>query len=144
MSPLRKKRLAAVVALMLGFGAALFFVLQALNENMMFYYSPTEVKAGGVPTDRLVRVGGMVKPGSIKRLAGSMKVMFVATDFAKEVTIAYEGILPDLFREGQGVIARGYLRSPELFEAIEVLAKHDESYMPPEVAASLKKPVVSE
>jgi cytochrome c-type biogenesis protein CcmE len=111
---------------------------------MMFYYSPTEVKAGGVPTDRLVRVGGMVKPGSIKRLAGSMKVMFVATDFAKEVTIAYEGILPDLFREGQGVIARGYLRSPELFEAVEVLAKHDESYMPPEVAASLKKPVVSE
>jgi cytochrome c-type biogenesis protein CcmE len=110
-----------------------------MNENILFYYSPTQVAAGEPPEGRRFRVGGLVVPGSVQREEGNMEVRFVLTDNAQTVDVVYSGILPDLFREGQGIIAHGELTNPGVFTADEVLAKHDENYMPPEVAQSLKK-----
>jgi cytochrome c-type biogenesis protein CcmE len=129
-----------IVALVLvGVGIATTFGLRAFQENLLYYYSPTQVAAGEPPMGRKFRVGGLVVPGTVKREDGNIEVQFTLTDNASLVTVAYAGILPDLFREGQGIIAHGKLDSNGIFVAEEVLAKHDENYMPPEVAESLKQ-----
>jgi cytochrome c-type biogenesis protein CcmE len=120
-----------------GVGIATAFALKAFNQNLLYYYSPTQVHAGEAPASRSIRVGGLVENGSLARKPGSMEVTFVLTDYAQKVPVSYTGVLPDLFREGQGVIARGRMDGNR-FVAEEVLAKHDENYMPPEVADSLK------
>jgi cytochrome c-type biogenesis protein CcmE len=126
-----------VVAIVAGVGIATTFALKAFNQNLLYYYSPTQVHAGEAPAARSIRVGGLVENGSLARKPGSMEVTFILTDFAQKVPVSYTGVLPDLFREGQGVIARGRMEGNR-FVAEEVLAKHDENYMPPEVADSLK------
>ncbi len=135
----RKRRMVLVGLIVLGVGAAVAFALTAFQENLLYYYSPSDVSAGKAPTDRVFRVGGMVPEGSFERPSGSLEARFVLTDYAHNVTVSYTGVLPDLFREGQGVIARGKMGSNGVFVAEEVLAKHDENYMPPEVAESLKQ-----
>jgi len=144
MSPVRKKRLYMVLLLVAGVGIATFLILQAFNQNMMFFFSTTEVKQGKAPQDRAFRLGGLVVEGSVKRDSQSLKVTFDLTDSLTPVTVEYTGILPDLFREGQGIIAKGQLNNANIFVASEVLAKHDENYMPPEVADSLAKAKQSE
>jgi cytochrome c-type biogenesis protein CcmE len=133
----RQKRMVTVVAILAGVGIATAFALKAFNQNLLYYYSPTQISAGEAPTARSFRVGGLVQNNSVKRQPGSLEVSFVLTDFQKEIPVSYTGILPDLFREGQGIIARGKLDG-DRFVAEEVLAKHDENYMPPEVKESLK------
>ncbi|MDH4110391.1 MAG: cytochrome c maturation protein CcmE [Gammaproteobacteria bacterium] len=133
----RQKRMVTVVAIVAGVGIATAFALKAFNQNLLYYYSPTQVHAGEAPDSRSIRVGGLVENGSLKRQPGSMEVTFVLTDYQQTVPVSYTGVLPDLFREGQGVIARGKMDGNR-FVAEEVLAKHDENYMPPEVADSLK------
>lgn len=135
----RRRRMALVGLIVLGVGAAVAFALTAFQDNLLYYYPPSDIAAGKAPTDRVFRVGGMVVEGSLKRPTGSLEARFVLTDFAHDVTVSYSGVLPDLFREGQGVIARGRLGPQGVFVAQEVLAKHDENYMPPEVAESLRK-----
>jgi cytochrome c-type biogenesis protein CcmE len=125
-----------------GIGIATFFGLRAFNDNLMYFFSATDVIEGKAPKDHLFRLGGMVVKGSVVRQPSGLTVRFVLTDMAKEVTVEYTGILPDLFREGQGIVANGKLDANGIFIAQEVLAKHDENYMPPEVAGSMKnKPV---
>ena len=133
----RQKRMVTVVAIVAGVGIATAFALKAFNQNLLYYYSPTQVHAGEAPSSRSIRVGGLVENGSLARKPGSMEVTFVLTDYAQKVPVSYTGVLPDLFREGQGVIARGRMDGNR-FVAEEVLAKHDENYMPPEVKDSLK------
>ena len=133
----RQKRMVTVVAILAGVGIATTFALKAFNQNLLYYYSPTQVHAGEAPASRAIRVGGLVENGSLKRQPGSMEVTFILTDYRQTVPVSYTGVLPDLFREGQGVIARGKMDGNR-FVAEEVLAKHDENYMPPEVADSLK------
>ncbi len=135
----RQQRMLAVGLVVAGVGIAAFFALQAFQENLLYYYSPTQIADGEAPADRAIRVGGLVVDGSLSREEGTLNVEFVVTDLASEVRIKHTGILPDLFREGQGVIARGQFNSNGMFVADEVLAKHDENYMPPEVAESLKE-----
>jgi cytochrome c-type biogenesis protein CcmE len=130
--------MAAVAAILVGVGIATAFALQSFEKNMLYYYSPTQILAGEAPDTRSIRVGGLVENGSVQREPGSLEVRFTLTDFANTVGVSYTGILPDLFREGQGIIARGKLTEDRLFVAEEVLAKHDENYMPPEVKDSLK------
>jgi cytochrome c-type biogenesis protein CcmE len=127
-----------VALIVLGVGTAAALALTAFNKNLMFFFSPSQVAAGEAPTNRSFRVGGMVKDNSLARDQDGLTVRFVVHDNAKEVTIAYKGILPDLFREGQGIVAQGKLSTDGVFIADEVLAKHDENYMPPEVAAAMK------
>jgi cytochrome c-type biogenesis protein CcmE len=134
----RQKRMVTVVAILAGVGVATAFALQAFQKNLLYYYSPSQIQAGEAPDARVFRVGGLVENGSLKREPGSLEVRFTLTDYAHEVGVSYTGVLPDLFREGQGVIARGKLRPDGTFVAEEVLAKHDENYMPPEVKDSLK------
>ncbi|MGR8951521.1 MAG: cytochrome c maturation protein CcmE [Gammaproteobacteria bacterium] len=140
MKPARKQRLLLIGLMVIGIGAATFFALKSFNDNLMYFFSTTDVVAGKAPKDALFRLGGMVVKGSVSRPGDGMTVRFALTDFSKEVTVEYTGILPDLFREGQGVVAHGKLNAQGVFIAEEVLAKHDENYMPPEVKASLKKP----
>ena len=135
----RRRRMVLVGLIVLGVGAATAFALAAFKDNLLYYYPPTDVTAGKAPADRVFRLGGMVEEGSLKREPGSMEVRFVVTDFQNDVTVSYSGVLPDLFREGQGVITRGQLGPGGVFVAQEVLAKHDENYMPPAVAESLRK-----
>ena len=116
---------------------ALFFVLNAFQSNLVFFFTPTQVAAGEAPKDGHFRVGGLVKEGSIQR--DGMAVAFVVTDTQREVPVRYVGLLPDLFKEGKGVVAQGRLDAGQLFVASEVLAKHDENYMPPEAAAALEQ-----
>jgi cytochrome c-type biogenesis protein CcmE len=111
----------------------------ALRENVMFFFSPADVVAGKAPVEQRFRLGGMVKPGSVQRKSGTLEVDFVVTDFKHDVPLHYSGVLPDLFRENQGVVAHGVLNAERRFVADEILAKHDENYMPPEVAAAIKK-----
>jgi len=144
MTPTRKRRLGLVVVLVLGVGIAAGFALKSFNQNLMFFFSPAEVAAGKAPPARKFRLGGMVVKGSVHRDANNhdkesgLMVSFDLTDNADTVKVEYTGILPDLFREGQGIIAHGTLRKDGVFVADEVLAKHDEKYMPPEVAESMK------
>ena len=134
----RRKRLFIVLAILAGVSVAAVLVLQSFRENMMLFYDPSQVVAGEPPAGRAFRLGGMVTEGSVKREPGSLEVRFVVTDFKHSVPVSYTGVLPDLFRDGQGIIAHGRLGANGLFIADEVLAKHDENYMPPEVAESLK------
>jgi cytochrome c-type biogenesis protein CcmE len=135
----RRRRMIFVGLILLGVGGAVGFALKAFQDNLSYFYSPSDVSAGKAPAGRVFRVGGMVPEGSFQRPPGSLQARFVLTDFAHEVTVSYTGVLPDLFREGQGVIARGRLGPDGVFIAEEVLAKHDENYMPPAVAESLRK-----
>ena len=134
MNPIRKHRLYALIAILLGSLLATWLVVSALSENMNLFYSPTEMKEANINQDVLIRAGGMVKPGSIIKSKESLNVSFIVTDYQNELVINYQGILPDLFTENAGVVVRGNLGSDGNFNAIEVLAKHDENYMPPEVA----------
>ena len=127
-----------IALLVAGVGVAVGFALKAFNENLMFFFSPKEVVAGEAPANAPFRLGGMVIKGSIERPGDGLVVQFGLTDYAQSVTVQYEGILPDLFREGQGIIAMGKLNDQGVFVADEVLAKHDENYMPPEVAEAVK------
>lgn len=138
MNPVRKKRLYIVLAIVAGVGVAVSLALSALQENINLFYTPTQIANGEAPYDTRIRAGGMVEKGSLKRSADSLDVEFVVTDFAKEVTVKYRGILPDLFREGQGIVALGKINEAGVLTADEVLAKHDEKYMPPEVTKALK------
>ena len=127
-----------VVGLMLaGVAGAVALSLRAFQENLLYFYTPSQALAGESPAGKKFRLGGMVEKGSVRREAGSLEVRFVVTDNKEELTVAYSGVLPDLFRDGQGVIAMGTLEPNGEFRAEEVLAKHDENYMPPEVAEAL-------
>ncbi len=144
MKPMRKKRLWLILLMVAGVSIAAWFGLRSFNENLMFFFSTSDVVEGKAPKDHLFRLGGMVVKGSVQRPGDNTTVRFTLTDMAKEVTVEYTGILPDLFREGQGIIANGKLNAQGVFVAQEVLAKHDENYMPPEVAGSMKTPVKKE
>ena len=134
----RRKRLLVVLGILGGVGASVALAVMASRENIMFYFDPSQVATGKAPQEKRFRIGGMVVKGSVTRNPGDLQVRFVLTDFAHEVPVEYTGVLPDLFREGQGIIAHGKMNAHGAFVADEVLAKHDEKYMPPEVAASLK------
>ena len=136
----RRKRFLAVLAIVVGGGAATALAMLAFRDNLLYFYNPTQVLAGEAPSSRTFRIGGMVTEGSLKRTAGSLLVNFVVTDYQHSIPVRYKGLLPDLFREGQGVIAHGHMSDSGEFVAHEVLAKHDENYMPPEVAESLYTP----
>ncbi len=136
----RRKRLLAVVAIVAGVGAATALATLAFQDNLLYFYNPSQVLAGDSPAGRTFRIGGMVTEGSLKRTDGTLEVHFVVTDYQHSIPVRYEGLLPDLFREGQGVIAHGKMTEAGEFAADEVLAKHDENYMPPEVAESLHTP----
>jgi len=138
MTPKRKQRLTIIAVIVVGVGVATVLALNAFNENLMFFFAPSEVAAGDAPREHAFRLGGLVVPGSVRRETGSIDVKFDLTDNKDRVTVVYSGILPDLFREGQGIVSRGKLRDDGVFVADEVLAKHDENYMPPEVADALK------
>ena len=127
-----------VCVLVIGVAAAATLAFLAIGENMLYFFSPSQVNAGEVPADRRIRVGGLVVERSVKRNEGSLTVEFELTDSVQTIIVRYEGILPDLFREGQGIVAIGQLSTAGVFQADEVLAKHDENYMPPEVAEALK------
>lgn len=133
----RRQRMLGVGLILIGISVAAVLVLQALEENAMFFRSPTEVKNGTVPQDRPFRLGGLVVEGSFQREPGSLEAIFAVTDNNEIVTVSYTGVLPDLFKEGQGMIANGKLMPDGTFLAEEVLAKHDENYMSPEVAKML-------
>ena len=135
----RQKRTLAVVGIVLGMGVAALLILTAFEKNLMYFYTPTEVASGEAPQNRKFRIGGMVVEGSVVRATDSLAIRFDLTDTANIVTVEYEGILPDLFREGQGIVANGSLGANGHFVAAEVLAKHDENYMPPEVAEALER-----
>jgi cytochrome c-type biogenesis protein CcmE len=143
MNPRRKKRLVIVSSILIGLGAVAGLVLYALSQNIDLYYTPTEIVQGKKETGtkpslgQRIRVGGMVVAGSVKRDPDSLKVSFDLVDVGPTITVQYDGILPDLFREGQGIVTNGVLVGATLLEASEVLAKHDENYMPKEIADSL-------
>ena len=118
---------------------AVTLVLRAFNSNLVFFFTPTEVAESKAPTDRTFRIGGLVTAGSVKRQRDGLTVTFAVTDMAKTIPVTYTGILPDLFKEGKGVVAQGKLGQDGVFRAAEVLAKHDENYMPPEAAEALKR-----
>lgn len=139
MNPIRRQRLILVVLLLLGVGLAVAFMMFALRENINHFYSPSQIASGEAPVDHRFRAGGIVVPGSVKRDAEGLTVHFNITDGAAEVGVEYTGILPDLFREGQSVVATGKLNQQRRFVAEEILAKHDENYMPPEVQRALEK-----
>ena len=133
----RHKRIAAIVGGVAALGIVAALVLTAFQENLVFFFTPTEVAANKAPQGRTFRIGGMVEKGSVKR--DGVDVRFVVTDTAKTIPVTYKGALPDLFREGKGVVAQGQLGADGVFRASEVLAKHDENYMPPEAAEAVKR-----
>lgn len=139
MKPLRKRRLTFVLLIVLGLGAAIALGLFAMKQNINLFYSPIEIVEHNAPEDVLIRLGGLVVEGSVQRDVESLKVEFQLTDNAGNVTVIYDGILPDLFREGQGIVTMGRLQKNGTFIASEVLAKHDENYMSPEVADAIKQ-----
>lgn len=137
MKPHRQKRLGIILFIAAGLSVAVGLTLFALRQNINMFYTPTQVAAGEVASGVQFRIGGMVKAGTIQEDQNSLQVSFVTTDYASDVPVHYEGILPDLFREGQGVVAEGQIDSEGVFRASKVLAKHDENYMSPEVKAAL-------
>ncbi len=139
MHPLRKKRLTIILFLLAGLGIAVGLTTYALRQNINLFYDPSQIAAGEAPTNVRIRAGGMVEQGSVVRAQQDLTVRFRVTDFASSVPMQYTGILPDLFAEGQGVVAVGRLSPEGTFMAEQVLAKHDENYMPPEVSDALKK-----
>ena len=139
MNPVRKKRLIIVAAILFGVSATVGLGLYAMQQNINLFYTPTQIVGGEAPLDVRLRAGGLVKEGSVVRDQDTLDVDFVVTDGDADVTIRYGGILPDLFREGQGIVAMGRLNEAGVMVADEVLAKHDENYMPPEVSSALEK-----
>lgn len=139
MNPVRKKRLFIILAILAGVGVAVTLALSALQENINLFYTPTQIAAGEAPEGTRIRAGGLVENGSVSRSKDSLTVSFRVTDNHETVTIQYQGILPDLFREGQGIVALGRVNADGVMVADEVLAKHDENYMPPEVTQALEK-----
>ena len=139
MHPVRKQRLTVVLFIVIATSIAAALVFFALRENMNLFYPPVDIAEGKAPIGTNIRAGGMVKEGSVVKAGDSLKVDFVVTDYAADLAVTYTGILPDLFEEGQGVVVAGKLDATGLFVAHEVLAKHDENYMPPEVADALKQ-----
>lgn len=135
-----KKRLMVVVLIVVGISATVALAINAFRENMLYFFSPTQIVSGEAPHDRTIRVGGLVRKGTLKRASDSLLVKFEVTDFKHTVVVQYTGILPNLFREGQGIVAIGKMQRDGSLVADEILAKHDENYMPPEVAATLKTP----
>ena len=135
----RQRRMTLVIGILAGVGIAGALALTAFRQNVTFYFDPSKIAAGEVKPGEHFRLGGMVTKGSVKREPGSLEVHFIVTDFAHDVPVTYTGVLPDLFREGTGVVAHGHMDGHGTFVADEVLAKHDEKYMPPEVAKSLKR-----
>ena len=138
MHPLRKQRLYVVLSVLFGTAVAAFLVFKGLSENINLFYSPSDLKKEKISVDNQIRVGGMVKKDSINKENNSLRTSFVITDFEEDLLITYEGILPDLFSEEAGIVAKGKINEEGTFIANEVLAKHDENYMPPEVAKTLK------
>ncbi|MGX5174484.1 cytochrome c maturation protein CcmE [Aliikangiella sp. IMCC44653] len=142
MKPHRKKKLLSVIAGVVGVAAIVGLVLYASEQKMNLFYTPTEILAGSAPQDRVIRIGGLVKEGSVKNIPqsdASLKTLFTVTDKKSDVVVSFDKILPDLFREGQGVVALGRVNSEGVFVASEVLAKHDEEYKAPEVLEALEK-----
>ena len=135
----RSRRAIAIVAALATLGVAVLLVLNAFQSNLVFFFSPSQIAANEAPRDRAFRIGGLVEEGSIKRDGSSLTVNFVVTDLAQRVPVSYTGLLPDLFKEGKGVVAQGKLGSDGVFRAEQVLAKHDENYMPPEAAAAIEQ-----
>ena len=134
----RRRRLYGVLAIVAGVGAAAALATIAFQDNLLYFYDPSQVAAGEAPAGRTFRIGGMVTEGSLQRTEGTLGIRFVVTDFQHSIPVRYEGLLPDLFKEGQGVVAHGRLEPSGEFVADDIVAKHDEKYMPPEVARSLK------
>ena len=134
----RSKRLIAIASGLAALGVATALVLNAFNSNLVFFFSPTQVAANEAPQGRSFRIGGLVEQGSIQREAKGLTTRFIVTDLAKTIPVTYTGLLPDLFKEGKGVVAQGKLGADGIFRADQVLAKHDENYMPPEAATALK------
>jgi cytochrome c-type biogenesis protein CcmE len=135
----RHKRLVLIAVGLLALGGAAGLILNAFQSNLVFFFSPSQVAAREAPQGRSFRIGGLVQPGSLQRQADSISVRFVVTDTAHDISVVYAGILPDLFKEGKGVVAQGHLGSDGVFRADEVLAKHDANYMPPEAADAVAK-----
>jgi cytochrome c-type biogenesis protein CcmE len=135
----RKRRIAFVSLLLIGGAVAASLVLFALGQNLLYFYSPSQVAAGELASQQTFRLGGMVERGSVRREADGLTVRFTLTDFAHALPVTYRGLLPDLFREGQGIVAHGRVAADGSFRAEKLEAKHDENYMPPEVASALKK-----
>jgi cytochrome c-type biogenesis protein CcmE len=137
MHPVRRQRLFIVLFIVVGASVAAGLIFYALSENLNLFYSPTQINDGEAPQNQRMRAGGMVREGSVMRAGDSLKISFVVTDYAHDVSVNYEGILPDMFEEGQGVVVTGKLDGGGVMQAEEVLAKHDEEYMPPEVQEAL-------
>jgi cytochrome c-type biogenesis protein CcmE len=135
----KRRRLYILLLFMIGIGTAAALTLTAFRDNLVFFYSPSEIVEKDAPKGRNMRIGGLVEVGSVERPPGSTEVRFKITDLETTIPVVYNGALPDLFREGQGVVAQGQIGPDGVFRAREVLAKHDENYMPPEVADALKK-----
>lgn len=135
----RHRRLAIIAAGVAGLAIAASLVLAAFQKNLVFFFTPSQVAANEAPVGRAFRIGGMVETGSVQRQPDGVTVHFVVTDTARQIKVAYRGVLPDLFREGKGVVAQGRLDAGGVFVAAEVLAKHDENYMPPEAADAIKQ-----
>lgn len=134
----RRNRLFMVIFILIGIGIATALTLNAFRQNILFFFTPTQVAAGEAPSGHPFRIGGLVAVDSVERAAGSLKVHFDVTDTVNSVSVTYEGILPDLFKEGQGIVTKGILDGNGVFVASEVLAKHDENYMPPEAEHALR------
>jgi cytochrome c-type biogenesis protein CcmE len=135
----RHKRIAIIAAGLGALGIAAALVLNAFQSNLVFFFSPSQVEANEAPRGKAFRIGGLVEAGSVKRQDDGLTVRFRVTDTAKTITVVYTGILPDLFKEGKGVVAQGRLGADGVFEATEVLAKHDENYMPPDAAHAIEQ-----
>jgi cytochrome c-type biogenesis protein CcmE len=135
----RHKKLLVILLGLSGLGIAAALILNAFQSNLVFFYSPSEVAEGKAPSDRAFRIGGLVEDGSVKRDPDGLTVRFVVTDTAKSMPVIYKGILPDLFKEGKGVVAEGKIGADGSFNSTQVLAKHDENYMPPEAAQALEQ-----
>ena len=135
----RHKRIAMVAGGLAALAAAAALILTAFQQNLVFFFTPSQVAANEAPLGRTFRIGGLVESGSVKRQADGVTVRFIVTDTAKSIPVMYRGALPDLFREGKGVVAQGRIGGDGVFQASEVLAKHDENYMPPEAAEALKR-----
>jgi cytochrome c-type biogenesis protein CcmE len=139
MTTIRKRRLGKIFLLVCGVSTALGLALTALQENINLFFTPSQIIAGEVPEGILIRAGGLVEKGSIVRTTDSLELHFSITDGSRNIIVKYKGILPDLFREGQGVVALGKLNQDKVLQADQILAKHDENYMPPEAAHALKE-----
>ena len=135
----RHKRIAFIVIALVSLSVAAFLVLSAFQNNLVFFFSPTQVAAKEAPIDRTFRIGGLVQEGTLKREADGLTVHFTVTDTAQSIPVVYKGILPDLFKEGRGCVAQGKLTADGVFQAEQVLAKHDENYMPPEAGEAIDK-----